>query len=316
VQSIRNDPAVIGYGFSTIEKAVRVVQGYQSAVDLNVSTFDKNGIPNGLLLLMGDYWQQEQVDALQREWVNMRRGTSKVWGLPVISVPEDGKIELLQFMDLKGQDVRYKDNMNMLTGIYCIIEGFPIKRLGMFASGNRRDNQPSPDESVEIQGVDDPGLPAKLTFIEHRVNEYILQPNWPNLMMQFMALDPKSDARGYEAKKLARTWKESRAEADLPELSKMAPEWGKDMIEIMELCPDDPAKMGVFQTLAVETLKDKMGLNDMPTEGGNQSATPGAPFPSKTDPAQSQAHGHRSGVRRNSRKESTNARAASAGSAP
>lgn len=315
VQYNRNDPATIGYGWPTIEKAVRVVQGYQAAVDLNVSTFDKNGIPNGLLKLKGDFWQQEQIDALQREWTNMKRGVSKMWAMPVIAVPEDGDIELMTFMDLKGEDVRYKDNMNMLTGMYCIIEGFPIKRLGMFASGNRRDNQPSPDESVEIQGVDDPGLPAKLTFIEHRINEYLLQPNWPTLMLQFMAKDPKSDARSYEAKKLAGTWKESRAEADLPDLVKMAPEWAKPMAELMVLCPSDPAMMGTYQALAVETLKDKFGVNDQP-ESGSQTGTTGAPFPSKTDPAKSQEHGHRAGVRRSSRKEGANARAASAGSAP
>lgn len=300
VRNERNDPNVIGYGWSEIEMAVRIIQGFASAVDLNVNTFDKNGIPNGLLKLTGDFWQQDQIDALQREWVNMKRGISKMWGMPVIAVPENGDIEMMNFMDLKGQEIRYKDHMNLMAGVYCIISQYPIRRMGMFASGGHRDNQPVQDGSVEVQGADDPGLPGMLTFIEHRVNEYLLQPNWPNLQFKFQNKNPKEDARSYEARKLARTLKESRAEADLPELSTGAPSWLKPMLEIMEYCPEDPAKMAVYQTMATEMLKDKLGLNDMeePAPGGNQAAQPGAPFPSKRDPAASQAHGHRAGVRR------------------
>lgn len=297
-RNIRNDPSVLDYGWSELEMAIRAVQGYQSAIDLNVDTFTRSSIPNGMLLLTGDFWQQEQIDALMREWTNMKRGITKVWGMPVMSVPDDGKVELLEFMKLKDTDVRYKDHMNMMVGIYCIMTQFPIRRLGMFASGGHKDNQPVQDESVEIAGVDDSGLPALLTFIENRINEYLLQPNWPRLRFQFMAKNPKEDAREYEALKLARTWGESRAEADLPKVK--GPSWASKMLELMECCPEDPAKMGVFQTLAAEILKDELGLNEpeMQGAGGLPTKTPGAPFPSKKDPAASQAHGHRAGVRR------------------
>jgi hypothetical protein len=303
VRNARNDPDVIGYGYSEIEMTVRIIQGFAAAIDLNVNTFDKNGIPNGLLKLKGDFWQQDQIDALQREWVNMKRGISKMWGLPVIAVPEDGDIELMDFMDLKGQEIRYKDHLNLMAGVYCIVSQYPIRRMGMFASGHTRDNQPVADGSVEIQGVDDPGLPMMLTFIEHRVNEYLLQMNWPHLKFSFMNKSPKEDARSYEAIKQARTLKESRAEADLPSLTKGAPDWIEPMLEIMQYCPENSAMTGVFQTLAVEILKDKLGINDEP----NQQSTPGAPFPEKKDPAVSQAHGHRSGVRRSGTRERANA---------
>jgi hypothetical protein len=311
IRNVRNDPAVLGYGWSESEIAILLVQAFQGGIQLNTETFSRNSIPNGMMVLKGDYWQQEQIDALMREWTNMKRGLSKMWGLPVIAVPEDGEIEIMPFMDLKGQEIRYKDHLNLMAGVYCAISQFPIARLGMFASGGSRDNKPVADSAVEIQGVDDPGLPALLTFIENTINEYLLQPNWPKLKIVFMNKNPKEDARSYEAKKLARTWAEARALVDLPPLMKIAPSWSKPMMEIMEACPEDPSKAGVFQALAITMLEDKLGINDQPEgEGGpsgsgdgGKTATPGAPFPSKKDPAKSQAHGHRAGVRRSSRKE-------------
>jgi uncharacterized protein YbdZ (MbtH family) len=295
VRNERNDPNVVGYGWAETEMAIRVIQGFGGAIDLNVNAFDRNSIPNGMMVLTGDFWQQDQIDALQREWTNMKRGLSKMWGMPVVAVPEEGSIDLLNFMDMKGEEVRYKDHMNLMTGVYCAIMQFPIKRFGMFASGNHRDNQPVQDGSVELQGVDDPGLPALLTFIEHRVNEYLLHPNWDHLSFKFEAKNPKDDARAFVERTKARTWKESRAEADLPSLESIAPPELKDFAKLMSLCPEDASKVGAFQSMAVTQLEKMLGIVE---EGGDDVKEPGAPTTSPKDPARSQAHGHRAGVPR------------------
>ena len=302
VRNVRTDPAVLGYGWSEIEICVRLIQAFQAAVDLNADTFQKSGIPNGILKLKGDFWQQEQVDALMREWTNMKRGVSKTWGMPVVAVPEDGDIEMMNFMDLKGQDVRYKDHMNMMMGCACVVYQYPVRRLGMFVSGHGKDNQPVPDESVEQSGVDDPGLPSLLQFIEEGVNEYLLWPAWPDLQFGFKNKNPKEDARSYAETTKARTWKESRAAVDLPSLTSVAPKWLKPMAEVLELCPEDSSKTAAFQTMAVKMLETMMGES-----GGADTASPGAPFPSLKDPAKTQAHGHRVGVRRDSAAEEARA---------
>ena len=297
VMNPRTDPAAMGYGWPIPEQGARLIQAFQSAIDLNASTFDKNGIPNGMLLLKGDYYNQEQIDALMREWTNMKRGISKTWGLPVMSVPEDSEIELLNFMDLKGEEVRYRDHMNMMAGLYAIISQFPVSRLGLFASGRGKDNTPAKGEATEIQGVDDPGLPSTLQFVEDTVNAYLLWPIWPHLSFVFMAKNPVQDARSYQELTKARTWKEARAEADLPDLTSTVPKELKPLAEIMNLAPEDTSKMAAFQTVAVKMLEILTGTTG--TEGGGKDpANPGAPFPPMKDPAVSQAHGHRVGVRR------------------
>lgn len=304
VRNVRNDPGVMNYGWSEIEMTIRLIQGFQSAIDLNVSTFDRSSIPNGMLLMKGDYFQQDQIDALTREWTNMQRGISKMWGMPVMSIPSDGDIEVLRFQDLKGEDVRYKDHMNMMAGLCCVVYNFPIRRLGMFTSGHSKDNEPVQDASIEIQGADDAGLPALLEHIEGGINPYLLWSNWPHLKFEFLNKDPKASAREYEARKLARTWGEARAETDLPKLTTLAPAHLKDLAEIMELAPEDTVKASVFQTVAVKMLEAQLGLG---AEGGSP-ANPGAPIMGKKDPAESQGHGHLSGTRRNSSAEKQSAK--------
>jgi hypothetical protein len=298
IRNVRNDPSVGGYGWPEPEMLVRIIQAFQGGVELNAGQFVNNSIPNGMMLLKGDYFNQDQVDALMREWTNMKRGMSKLWGMPVMAIPEDGNVEIVNFMDLKGQDIRFRDHMNLMMGLNCLVYCFPIRRLGMFASGHSRDNQPTQDAAIEIQGADDPGLPPLLQFVEDTINPYILWTRWPRLKFGFMAKNPKEDARQTEARKLARTWGEARAEADLPKLSKLAPTKLKPLAEIMELAPEDAVKAGIFQTVAVKMLEAQLGL-----DGGGDPDKAGPPMQIKKDPAEAQGHGHLAGVRRNSRQE-------------
>jgi hypothetical protein len=308
---VRRNDKIVWSGNSEAEIAVLTVQAFQSAIQLNSDTFSRSSLPNGMMLLKGDFFNQNQIDALMREWTNMKRGVSKAWGMPVMSVPEEAEVEIVNFMDMKGQEIRYKDHLNLMGGLYCIIAQFPARRLGIFASGNTRDNEPTKNESVEQAGVDDPGLPPLLGFVANRVNEYLLWPNWPRLRLRFNGANPKQDAREYEARQKARTWGESRRHNDEKPLESLASKENKPLMEIMALCPEDSSKQGSFQTLAVKWLEMRYGEKKENGEGGMDRDTErvGAPFPSKTDPAKSEEHGHRSGVRRNSAAETASAEA-------
>lgn len=311
VRNQRTDPSVFGYGWPECEIAVRMVQAFQGGIDLNADAFARNSIPNGMLLLKGDFWNQTQIDALMREWTNMKRGQSKVWGFPVMSVPEGADVDVLDFMDMKGQELRYKDHMNLMGGLYCAVAQFPSRRLGLFTSGNHKDNAPLPNESTEIAGVDDPGLAPLLSFAANRINEYLIWPNWPKLKFWFNGASPKQDAREYEARKLARTWGEARNDVDLPALTEGVPAESRRIMELMSLCPQDPSMASVFQTLATKQLEIEAAKETGGKTSERDTKKVGAPFESKKDPAESQAHGHRAGVRRSSAAEAASAEASS-----
>ena len=324
----RTDPFVGPYGYPEPEMAVKLIQGYQNALDLNLDTFNRSAIPNGILQLLGGGWNQKQVDILSRVWNNLKRGVTKAWALPVVAPPKDGKLEILDLQDLKDKDVRYQDFMNMVAAGFCLVYRFPPRRFGYRVSGDGPDAKPLPDKTTEeIADMDDPGLPVLLGHIENVINSYILWSRWPHLKMVFTGKNPKEDAREYEAKKNAQTWKEARAEADLPELADVlkevmkklkalskakkpakpdagdgaADDAGEDetdevalqkLIAVMELAPIDPNLSGVYQSIAAALI------------GGGDGGGPEGEMKSKKDPARSEAHGHQSGVRRNSAKES------------
>jgi hypothetical protein len=295
VRNTRPDPGIFSYGYSELEASIRLIQGFQSAIDLNVDSFSRNAIPNGIMLLKGDFWTQNQVDILMREMNNAKKGITKAWGVPILGVPKDSEIEMMPLMDLKGTDVRYKDHLNMMAGAFCCLLGFPISRLGYKTSGQHHDSAPLPDESVEMVGDDDPGLPPLLLFYEDILNPYIVWSRWPHLCFRFTGKSPKQDAREYEGRRNASTWGEERAHADQEPLEKQAPEGFEELAKIMSMCPTDPSKVGAFTTIASRFIEVKYGKNESgEAEINNQ------PFNSSKDPARSEAHGKTSGVRRNS----------------
>lgn len=297
VRNPRTEPYAYGYGYSEVEIGIRLIQGFQNALDLNVDTFNRNGIPNGILLLKGGGWVQRQVDVLARIWGNLKKGVTKAWSLPVIATPKEGDVTILNLNDLKGTDVRYQDHMNMMAAAFCAIYRFPIRRLGYRISGKGPDAEQAPDSSTAAIDDDDPGRKPLLVHIENVINQYLIWPRWPGIRFVITGKDPKEDARQYEALQNARTWGESRVEAGLPELDTLTSDADiKKIAEIMAMCPLDPNKAGVFQTVVGAFFKAQQ-------EDQRDADTPGSRTTSKKDPAKSEQHGHTAGVRRDSRAE-------------
>lgn len=296
----RADPDIGGYGYPEVEQAVRLIQGFQNAMDMNADVFSKNSMPNGFLLAKG-MGNQKQLDILSRIWINLKRGITKQWAIPVIPVPKDGDIEVRDLSNLKGMDVYYENYMNMVAGLFCAIFRFPVSRLGYRISGKGKDTQPE-TPATAAPGIDDydPYMTVILQHEEHLINSYLMWTRWPHLQFEFCGKSPKEDAREYEARILACTVNERRALSDQPKLEDMeGDEKQKEMARIIGGAPVDPALAGVYQA-GVAAIYGKDA-----DEAGGDGAGPEARMSSKKDPARSEEHGHMSGVRRDSAAESS-----------
>lgn len=296
----RPDPDICGYDFPEIEQGVRLIQGIQNAFDLNADVFTKNAVPNGFLTAVG-LGNQKQIDILSRIWVNLKRGVSKNWAIPVIPLPKDGKIEVVDLSRLKDMDVYYDNYINMVAGLFCAMYRFPPHKLGYFTSGKTKDNKPpeTPATVSPTAELDDPYISVLLGHVEYLLNEYILWTRWPHLQLEFTGKTPKEDAREYEARMLGCTQDERRALSDMPPMENAAEgadEEQKKLLRIMGSAPVDPAMAGVYQSAITVVMGPKK------EEGGE--GQPGARMTSKKDPARSQDHGHTAGVRRDSAAES------------
>ena len=292
VRNPRSQPDVYGYGLSELQIGVRLIQGFQNAFDMNADTFQRNHVPNGMLLLKGVGWVQRQLDILTRVWNNMAAGISKRWQFPALVVPKDGDLSVLDLSDIRGKEAYYMDYMNLSIGAFCTVFRFPPHRLGYKASGKGPDSEMPNQTAMERIDEEDIGKEELLDHIELMINEYLLHSRFPHLRFEFTGKNQKSDAREYEERQLAMTMRERRANVGLGSLEDAAKESKDDAIiavgKAMDMAPIDPGVAGIFQALI-----SSQGLT-------GKGIGPEGRIDPKIDPAESELHGGISGVRRDS----------------
>lgn len=257
-----------------------------------------SSVPNGMLVFSGSGWVRRTLDYLARLMTNAKRGTTKSWTVPFLAAPADGKVDLIDFSKIKGAEAYYQDFINMMIGAFCTIYRFPATRIGYRVSGKGPDTTFNLKETgLTAADEADPGKEPLLGHLEH-VLDIIVKSRWPHLKFQFHGKSPREDAREYEARILSMTQDEKRLAVGLSTMEeRLSKEDREDPVlvrlaKIMGMAPVDPSQAGIYQNLA------SMAMGGSP--GG-----PEAEFGSKKDPAVSEDHGHQSGVRRDSKKEST-----------
>lgn len=298
IRNPRLDVDTFGYGYSEIVIACRLIQGFTNALEMNLDIFNANSIPPGILKLKGAF-SQKQVDFWNRLWTNIKRGSAKSWVMPVVRVPVDGDIDVLDLSRLKDNDVYYKEFMNMVMGAFATVYRFPVHRLGYKISGGPGHDEVPKDEPQHID-EQDIGLISLLTHLEILINEYLLGPNYPDLKFCFTGKNPKEDAYEVQQRTLAWNVDERRASFDLPPWAESVKQ-DKDeddeefkerqyLARIMGMCPTDPGLAGVFQAIASSLLKSKQDSEDPEAAG--------ARFKPQKDPTKSAKHGHKPALRR------------------
>lgn len=292
VRNPRSEPDVYGYGLSELQIGVRLIQAFQNAFDVNADQFARNHVPNGMLLLKGVGWVQRQLDILTRVWNNLKSGITKQWAFPALVVPKDGDLSILDLSDIKGKDAYYENLINLSMGAFCTVFRFPPHRLGYRISGKGTDTELPNQTAMERVDEEDIGKEELLGHIELMINEYLLSSRFPHLQFEFTGKNPKEDAREYEERSLAMTFKERRANVGLGSLEDAAKESKDDAIiavgKAMDMAPIDPGVAGIFQALI-----SSQGLT-------NKGVGPEGRIDPKIDPAASEEHGGISGVRRDS----------------
>ena len=295
----RVDGDIGKYGNPEIFDAIKIIQGYQNSLELNSSTFTSNSIPNGILMLKGNAWNQRQIDVLNRIWTNLKRGITKSWTLPVVNMPMDAEMEVLDLQAIKGMEAFYQDWMNITIGIVCTFYQIPVSRIGYRISGK------GPDTRMPAEVIDNPvtkdeydnGKVTLLIHLENVINQYILSTRYPDLKFTFTGKTPSEDAREVEQRMMSMTWKEQRKLTGQPPLVSLAEnEEEKKVLSLMEKCPVDPVKVPVFQALVASIY------------GQSNQETSGQPIEGHGDPAKLSQHGHLAGTKRDSRSEKDSAK--------
>ena len=281
VRNPRTDPTISGYGYSEIFMSIKLIGGLTNALDLNLSVFDRNAIPNGMLLLKGLGWTQRQLDILARLWTDLKQGATKAWALPAVAIPEGAEIDMLDLSSFRNDmTIYYADFMNFATAVFCMIYRFPYQRLGYRSSGVGKGTEmpnlsnPSPTNDVDV------GKGPLLGHVETIVNEYLLWTRWPDLQFHFTGKNPNEEEREYLFRCTSMTLSEKRMSCGLPPLEKTVSKKYKELAILMGLAPVDPSLSGIFQNIASAYL------------GNESEGSPEREYNSQVDPAKGLEHGH------------------------
>ena len=156
-----------------------------------MDAFNKNSIPQAILKLKGEF-NQKQLDFWRSYLDQHQEGAAKNWTLPVVRVPTDGDIEILDLTRMKGNEVYYKEFINMIMGAYCAVYRFPVHRFGYKASGMAKDEEIQ--DQPEWIDESDLGKIELLNHIENIINEYFIWANWPQLQFTFTGKSPKEES--------------------------------------------------------------------------------------------------------------------------
>ncbi len=208
----RSDILVGGYGLGETELLVRVVTGFLNAMTLNISGFDKNAIPKGVLHLSGDYSAEDLV-AFRRYWNSMVKGTNSHWSVPVlVSKDQESKANFENF-GIEFNEMMFSKWMTFLTSIICAIYGMSPAEINFdsFTSGSSSALSGS-DTGEKLAASKDSGLIPILSYFENLYTDFVISDFSENLVFRWEGLDEEDADKKHEIRKLISTVNELRAE--------------------------------------------------------------------------------------------------------
>ena len=253
----RTDVRSAGYGYPEVELMVRIVTGYLNAMTYNITGFDQNAIPKGMLHLHGNY-DAGDLAAFKRYWNSMVKGVNNKWTLPVMVSKEMESKASFEKFGVDFDEMHFSKWMTFLTSIICAIYGMSPSEINFDSfSGGSSSPLSGSDTAEKLAASKDSGLRPLLSYFENLISDHIVSEFSDDFLFRWTGLDPEDQDKKHEKKKLVLTVDEMRAEEGYPSL--------KD--KILGGAPLNPSLVGMYQQA------------NMPQPEGDPNAPggPGAP---------------------------------------
>lgn len=234
----RSDVLVAGYGMSETELLVRIVTGFLNAMSLNISGFDSNSIPKGMLHLTGNY-SNSDLQAFKRIWNAQVRGVNNSWVLPVmVSKDQESKASFESFGN-EFNEMYFAKWMTFLTSIACAVYGISPSEINFdsFTGGNTSALSGS-DTEEKLADSKDKGLRPTLSYFENMFSDFVTSEFSDKYVFRWTGLDEVDVKTREERSRLVCTVNEIRAQEGF---DKMEGPLGD--------APVNPSLIGVWQQL-------------------------------------------------------------------
>jgi hypothetical protein len=270
----RSDILVGGYGLGETELLVRVVTGFLNAMNHNITGFDKNAIPKGVLHLSGDYTQEDLV-SFRRYWNSMVKGVNSNWSVPVlISKDQESKASFEKF-GVDFDDMAFAKWMTFLTSLICAIYGMSPAEINFDSfSGGNTSPLSGGDTSEKLAASKDSGLRPILSYFENLFTDYIVADFSDKYVFRWTGMDEEDQQV-----------KETRAGLILT-VNEMRAQEGYDKMDgPLGDAPLNPSLIGPWMQVQQAQAPEDFGGAPEGEEGApGQQGEEGAPANEETDP--------------------------------
>ena len=255
----RSDIMVGGYGLGETELLVRTVTGFLTAMTHNMTGFDKNAIPKGVLHLSGDY-SQDDLAAFRRYWNSMVKGTNSHWSVPVlVSKDQDSKASFENF-GITHDEMAFSKWMTFLASLICAIYGMSPSEINFDSfSGGGSSALSGSDTAEKLADSKDKGLRPLLSYFENTLTDYVTCDFSDKYVFRWTGLDEEDAVEKNKRAGLILTVNEMRAQEGY---DKMDGPLGD--------APLNPSLIGPWQALQQQEQPQDFGGQD------GQQGQPGA----------------------------------------
>lgn len=195
IMNPRSDLRANGFGFSPIEKIIRLVTAWLFGFEYNTKFFTQGSAIKGLLNIKGAI-PDRQLRAFRRMWYSMIAGVNNAWKTPILNSEDIQWVS----MHSTNREMEYGQWMDWLTKLICAIYGVdPVEINFIFGNSGQTSslNQSRPN-AEEVTESKDKGLKPLLTHIEDHLNSHMIWDLNPDFEFSFAGYDAKAEEQERE----------------------------------------------------------------------------------------------------------------------
>jgi hypothetical protein len=212
VRNPRTDVRLAGYGMGECELLARVVTGFLNAMTYNISGFDNNSIPKGLLHLSGNYGPDD-LASFKRYWNATVKGMNNNWSLPVmVSNDQESKASFEKF-GVEFNEMMFAKWITLLTSLACGVFSIDPAEINFDSFADSKSSLSGSDTESKLSASKDKGLKPLMSFYESLFTDFIVSSFDDKFCFRWVGLEDVDEKQSWEAKKLVLTVDEVRAEA-------------------------------------------------------------------------------------------------------
>lgn len=260
----RSDVRCGGYGYALPEMLVKIATSWLNAMTYNLSGFDKNSIPKGLLTVIGSYDAKQSAASFKRQWNAMVSGANNQWKLPVMfSDTKEGGAEFTKF-GVEFDEMYFPKWMVWLTSLVALIYGMDPVELNSESFSAGKSSLSGSDREELLADARDTGLEPKMNLIEDTYTNGLLARIDPDYVMRFIGLHPADAEWDHEVWKLTPSVKQLKERQGIEVLGQ---QW--------EYAPINPSLQSVYtQQLQQEQQEHAAAQQQQALQNGGTNGAP------------------------------------------